>query len=194
MRYLLILALLSAQLLIGQSSQDFLKTSPYLADDTPAWAVEMYKANPNVLKVDELYATYHQDMPFQKTIHTQNYKHWRRAIEPYIVETGFLSIPDVKATAKAKEQILAKKRGANRSLNAWVPMGPFETYTTGANQMPVSWQANVYTLDQSVTEPNTLYAGTESGGIFKTVDKGVCLLYTSPSPRDLSTSRMPSSA
>ena len=25
-------------------------------------------------------------------------------------------------------------------------------------------------------------------------DKGICLLYTSPSPRDLSTSRMPSSA
>ena len=28
----------------------------------------------------------------------------------------------------------------------------------------------------------------------KNVDVGVCLLYTSPSPRDLSTSRMPSSA
>ena len=26
------------------------------------------------------------------------------------------------------------------------------------------------------------------------VEKGACLLYTSPSPRDLSTSRMPSSA
>ena len=29
---------------------------------------------------------------------------------------------------------------------------------------------------------------------FGPLDKGICLLYTSPSPRDLSTSRMPSSA
>ena len=29
---------------------------------------------------------------------------------------------------------------------------------------------------------------------FDTVDHNICLLYTSPSPRDLSTSRMPSSA
>ena len=35
---------------------------------------------------------------------------------------------------------------------------------------------------------NVLMFGTEMGG------SGTCLLYTSPSPRDLSTSRMPSSA
>ena len=29
---------------------------------------------------------------------------------------------------------------------------------------------------------------------WKTIYQGICLLYTSPSPRDLSTSRMPSSA
>ena len=32
------------------------------------------------------------------------------------------------------------------------------------------------------------------GGLSGVVSLGVCLLYTSPSPRDLSTSRMPSSA
>ena len=31
-------------------------------------------------------------------------------------------------------------------------------------------------------------------GRFETLSSGICLLYTSPSPRDLSTSRMPSSA
>ena len=37
------------------------------------------------------------------------------------------------------------------------------------------------------------YEGTTEGGIGYYVSGG-CLLYTSPSPRDLSTSRMPSSA
>ena len=34
----------------------------------------------------------------------------------------------------------------------------------------------------------------ESTGVWKKLGAGTCLLYTSPSPRDLSTSRMPSSA
>ena len=39
------------------------------------------------------------------------------------------------------------------------------------------------------------YLGFESGGqLTEAVRKNPCLLYTSPSPRDLSTSRMPSSA
>ena len=38
------------------------------------------------------------------------------------------------------------------------------------------------------------HRGQESAGIAVTDGHDVCLLYTSPSPRDLSTSRMPSSA
>ena len=37
-------------------------------------------------------------------------------------------------------------------------------------------------------------AKTEAGAVAGKVDVSICLLYTSPSPRDLSTSRMPSSA
>ena len=37
-------------------------------------------------------------------------------------------------------------------------------------------------------------ATTDRKGYFETVDKGTCLLYTSPSPRDATLSRMPSSA
>ena len=36
--------------------------------------------------------------------------------------------------------------------------------------------------------------GDDAGTALNTGDANVCLLYTSPSPRDLSTSRMPSSA
>ena len=38
------------------------------------------------------------------------------------------------------------------------------------------------------------HAGVSSWKNYKSVNKYSCLLYTSPSPRDLSTSRMPSSA
>mgnify|MGYP003315928408 CR=1 FL=1 len=43
-------------------------------------------------------------------------------------------------------------------------------------------------IKQSENNPKTLFIGSE------VYMSGICLLYTSPSPRDLSTSRMPSSA
>ena len=48
----------------------------------------------------------------------------------------------------------------------------------------------VYTLGHAATEENII--STNDIPVVRT-DRG-CLLYTSPSPRDLSTSRMPSSA
>ena len=52
-------------------------------------------------------------------------------------------------------------------------------------------------LGMSLSEGGHLTHGTSvnfSGKLFDAAQYGVCLLYTSPSPRDLSTSRMPSSA
>ena len=49
-------------------------------------------------------------------------------------------------------------------------------------------------LEEAIGELGQMYAGIrQSAGEFRTVAED-CLLYTSPSPRDLSTSRMPSSA
>ena len=75
---------------------------------------------------------------------------------------------------------------------------------------------NMRAIEVHPTDSNYVYAGasdgnTALGGVYRSIDNGVtwsqsnagldllgvrdiCLLYTSPSPRDLSTSRMPSSA
>ena len=47
-----------------------------------------------------------------------------------------------------------------------------------------------------INAPNMEQAEIRAGEITKgkSTQSGICLLYTSPSPRDLSTSRMPSSA
>ena len=45
--------------------------------------------------------------------------------------------------------------------------------------------------EEPLVGANIVIEGTELGGV---TDAEGCLLYTSPSPRDLSTSRMPSSA
>ena len=60
-------------------------------------------------------------------------------------------------------------------------------------------QFQTYLFFKGLTDTIPLYQSTQYGYLFdddiiKFSDNYVCLLYTSPSPRDLSTSRMPSSA
>ena len=46
----------------------------------------------------------------------------------------------------------------------------------------------------ALTEGSTLYAQGGIAAVFDKKNDSICLLYTSPSPRDISGSRMPSSA
>jgi len=132
----------------------------------------MYKENPNVLIVDRAYEAYYKVHPFQKNTHTQNYKHWRRAVDRYVQEDGQLNIRTAKEQFENQEQVQRKRAQLQlKQQGTWRPLGPYETYNN-EGQMPVSWQANVYTIDQSRSNPNIVYAGTEAGGIFKSEDKG----------------------
>ena len=61
---------------------------------------------------------------------------------------------------------------------------------TATNDFPTSYTAGqVYSINIGHAG-----AGTLVGGFNVVVNKGTCLLYTSPSPRDYAASRMPSSA
>ena len=170
---LILLACLTLSLsCFTQSATQFLKTPAYIDAATPAWALEMYKEHPNVLEVDKRYNAYHQENNFIKTIHTQNYKHWRPQVEKYLQPSGLLDIPSEKERTALQQKVIEKKNAITRSVGDWTPLGPFETHTDGGD-LTVSWQANVYTIDQSQSDPNIVYVGTESGGIFKSIDKGL---------------------
>ena len=68
----------------------------------------------------------------------------------------------------------------------------------GINTNPANGQfvmyANVFKMIDDKKHYGTINYYKVNRGWRDMVDDDVCLLYTSPSPRDLSTSRMPSSA
>ena len=64
---------------------------------------------------------------------------------------------------------------------------PIFNYIDGAADDETTYERNTKSFEDCDLVPNVL-RGVED------IDMSVCLLYTSPSPRDLSTSRMPSSA
>ena len=159
----------------GQNSPDFFKTIPVIDDSTPEWARLMYSDNPNVAEVEDMYRSYYREHEFVKTIHTQNHKHWIRIVEPLLDQDGFIK-QKTKAQEDTENRALKEKFKQNKLLNitgsdkGWVSMGPFETFKKGTEQ-PISWHKNIYSIDQSKSNPDILICGTEAGGVYKTTDK-----------------------
>ena len=138
----------------------------------PQWAKLMYSETPNVFQVDQLYLSYFKSRAYKKSYHTQYYKRWRKAIGNFINKEGF-----VDTSIKDKLAQILKERQNNTALNRnalagnWSVMGPFESYREGGTVLSGA-QANVYSIDYCQAEPNTLYCGTESGEVYKTIDNG----------------------
>lgn len=152
---------------------EWFKTIPPIDENTPDWALEMYSDDPNVFEIVDGYHKYFQENEFVKTVHVQNYKYLLKVAGQYVNDQGYIRPPSREQEEDFYKKI--KKRYAEtlqRSMNPWVSIGPFETYKSGTMQ-PYSNQVNIYSLDQSNTNPDILFAGTESGGVYKTTDHGL---------------------
>ena len=167
-----LLILLIGHIALAQNNTAFFKYVPETNQQTPDWALKMYAANPDVREVVQAYEQYYTQNPFEKNTHTQNYKHWLNRIRNYVDENGTI---DVAGTEQREVLVLQKKQQQSFSgASPWAFIGPLETYNyADQGGFPVSWHANVYCIDQSVSNPNVLYAGTEGGGLHKTTDKGL---------------------
>jgi len=154
---------------------EFLKVIPLIDQTTPDWAKKMYANEPNVNEVDKLYHLYFKKNAFKKSIHTQNYKHWRWRVEPFIDDNGFIKIPQ-RSAEDARNAILKNKyiqrQNAAESSAPWYAMGPFETFKQNTTQ-PKANHKNVYSIDQSASNSDVLICGTEAGGVYKSTDKGL---------------------
>lgn len=160
------------------AGQKTLTFNPKMEDDAPSWVRLMYQEDPNVWEVDQAYREYYEVHDFTKTMHTQYYKKWRRKVESYINAAGEVVLPSLSRQQEKENTWLEhwsknilSKDGVNGA--PWTSLGPFQTLSTNDGQLAVSWQANVYAIDQSSSDPNVLYCGTEAGGVFKTLDKGI---------------------
>ena len=143
-------------------------------------------------------------------------------ISPYL-ETGDLLIDGGNSEYKDTERRVAKLESQSFGFIGMGVSGGAKGALEGPSMMPGGTKASYDAIESLVTKmaaqvedgPCVTYIGPGGSGHFvKTVHNGIeygieqilaeaydlmkrvkgCLLYTSPSPRDLSTSRMPSSA
>ena len=174
MKHLAIFLFLSAPALLFAQQKP---TPVYVGPDAPAWMQMMQDDNANAFDIQKEYSKYYETHAFVKNAYTQYYKRWMHWARAYVQADGSLHIPtidEINADEKIRLGLRQSKSpsAAKGATANWTFLGPKQTYDTdGATE--VTWQTNVYSLDIAPSNANILYAGGESGGLWKTTDKGL---------------------
>ncbi len=122
-------------------------------ENIPNWAKLMYSENPDEGEVIKLYRAYYKTNKLVKNNHTQYYKRWVRNISRHTNSVTSTSI--------------------SKSSNQWECIGPWDFDQHAESRSYAPGAAHVYTVEQSVSNSNVLYAGTATAGAWKTTDKGM---------------------
>lgn len=146
--------------------------------DAPAWVQLLYAETPNIHAIQEAYDDHYRTHPFVENDHTRYYKRWAILARPYADAEGDVIMPtrlSFMAETDRRRQLRSSEEGS-RSL-VWSYAGPDIHYTArysdGDAFVPVSDHANIYSIDRSLSDPNILFCGGETGGIYRTEDQGM---------------------
>ncbi|MDG2425383.1 MAG: hypothetical protein P8M07_02240, partial [Flavobacteriales bacterium] len=170
----LLLAILTG---LSAEGQAVFKRLPDQVELSPEWAQKMYAPAPNFHEVVALRQAYWTNRTYVKTLDERNFKHWLIHVE-HLVDEQTGRIEDAGEWAAEQFESLGGLQGQRARAEAqtdpdWQAIGPMETYSTGTDQVAVSWQCNAYCFGQSVSNPDVVVAGIEGGDLFKSTDRGL---------------------
>ncbi|WP_435262282.1 LamG-like jellyroll fold domain-containing protein [Tenacibaculum sp. nBUS_03] len=162
--------------ILNPKYEQLFKTIPIVKSDAPKWVHLLYNFNPNYYKIEKAFHNYYKDHIFEKNIHTQNFKYFSKIIHnhDYLKDNGDIHIPSLSELEKNATRVLRSRSSSkkNTSTANWIPLGPFETFKNGGVEQKSS-QVNAYAFAQSTVNPNILYVGAETSGVYKSTDKGL---------------------
>jgi photosystem II stability/assembly factor-like uncharacterized protein len=151
-------------------AQNMYKPSQVEIASLPEWAQLMYSESPNLFEVKRAYEEYYATHEFQKSYHTQYYKRWVRAVAPWVQADGTIDRPSSEEQLAMREEVIRDGNENSRSSGSWNLVGPMLALDGGGDR--VSVQSNIYSIDQSASNPLVVYCGTEPGEIYRSNDEG----------------------
>ena len=122
------------------------------AENLPEWIRLMNVDIPDVGLVKDAYDKYYRINNFEKNKYTQYYKRWLRNISRY-------------SNAKPNNK-------KTKSTHQWECIGPWDFDKDAESRSYAPGSAHIYTVEQSKSNPNILYAGSATAGAWKTTNKG----------------------
>ncbi|MDA9669089.1 hypothetical protein N9T62_00840, partial [bacterium] len=145
--YIFIILFLTSLNAFSQIEKKYDKSS----DKIPNWVKLMYADEPNVGNVIKEYENYFKINSFNKNKHTQYYKRWLRSFS---------------------RETLAVKKSSNKSSNNWEGIGPWDFDINAESRSYAPGAAHLYTIEQSKSNNNVLYAGAATAGAWRSNNKG----------------------
>jgi hypothetical protein len=121
------------------------------------WINLLYSDNADAGKVIDAYNLYYSKNEFVKNEHTQYFKRWLKSIT-----RGVDQIPG---------EIRDQKSNANR-VPDWSCIGPYDWDHSAAGRSYAPGSAHIYTIEQSISNPDILYAGSAEAGVWKSINRG----------------------
>ena len=137
------------------------QTSYAATAEAPSWVQLMYTSEANRTEVRAADELYYADHLFEKNRDTQFYKRWMR--------NGELP-PAVMSDDYRGKHLVASQR----LTGVWEEMGPWSYDPEVAMNFQVQspGACHVYTVEQSASNPEVVWAGTATAGAWKSVDHG----------------------
>ncbi|MEN9612857.1 MAG: hypothetical protein RLZZ628_3671 [Bacteroidota bacterium] len=150
--------------------------------DMPVFAQLLYQdvAKINFHAVESAYQAW-KKQGFEKNAYEKYFKRWRRTVSPYVQPDGKILIPSTEAVEQQRQERLREQtqnalQFRSPSSTTWTPVALNSTHWAKNDnnaQTACPWQANIYALDVAASNPNVLFCATETGGVYKTTNKGV---------------------
>ncbi len=125
-------------------------------NNLPTWITLMYSDNPDPGIVVNEYEKYYKTHEFVKSEHTQYYKRWLKSITR-----------EVELSPKNN-----RRPNSGSRIPDWTCIGPWDWDHDAAGRSYAPGSSHVYAVEQSISNPNILYAGTATAGIWKTINRG----------------------
>ncbi len=134
------------------------------AETAPAWVQAMYAKDADPGEVMKLYDAYYATNPLVKNEHTQYYKRWISGLSKIVVPNPTYDSIYLERYFEAKNQ---------RAAPNWSTVGPIDWDHDAAARSYAPGSAHIYTVEQSISNPDIIYAGSANAGVWKSVDHGV---------------------
>lgn len=155
---------------------------PAYQEDFPAWAKMMYEENPNYLEIVDDYSQWKKLDSKEFRAVERYFKIWSRNVQAYVGVDGSIDLSNAEQyftqLFKNQTNIPLNNDLKTPSVEDWTFWGPKETFwlnESGSLDVPKSnpWQVNVYSFDVSEINLSTIYCGTETGFVNKSIDNGL---------------------
>ncbi|MGK0365037.1 MAG: hypothetical protein ACI85O_002099 [Saprospiraceae bacterium] len=154
---------------------------PAYQEDYPSWAKMLYQEAINYIEIEKAYGKWKVNDSGDFRPVEKYYKIWIQKVLPFVAADGSIQLTGVDTyynnTLSHQLTPITNQQSPIANGTGWEFLGPKETFwlnESGSTQEPEAcpWQVNIYTFDVAKTNYSTLYCGTETGFVNKSIDNG----------------------